>query len=650
MCGIAGRFNFRTNAPVDGEVVRSMCALLAHRGPDGEGVYASGAVGLGHRRLAIIDLSDAGKQPMTSVDGRLWITFNGEIYNFLELREAFEKTGYVFRSHSDTEVILAAYAQHGVQCLEVLRGMFAFAIWDASARTLFMARDRLGKKPLYYRLDDDGISFASEPKAFLAEPAFRATPDLQSISHYLSYQYVPSPRSAFAGVSRLSPAHYLLVSDGSVSTRRYWTLRYEPKQVIDEDEACEVLVATLRQATKLRMISDVPLGAFLSGGVDSSAVVALMAEQSSAPVKTFSIGFDEKRFDELEYARLVAQRYGTDHHEFIVRPDAVGIFDKLVWHYNEPFADSSAIPTYYLAQLTRQHVTVALNGDAGDENFAGYDRYVSGGLRARYEQIPMAVRRALGTIAGRIPSRPGGGNTLARAKRLAEASALPPAARYAVDMMQFDPWMRTALCTPEFLATADVPNPATLVADEYVGCDAIEPIDSMLAADVNRYLPDALLVKVDIATMAHSLEGRSPLLDHEFMEFAATLPVDYKRRGGTSKYIFKRAVRGLVPDEILDRPKKGFSVPLEVWFRGELRQMAYDVLLDSRTTSRGYFRRNVVSRLLDEHVRGVRNWHEQLWNLLMLEMWHRMFIDGGGQTAQRSVAGAVATNRLARVM
>ena len=648
MCGIAGRVNFRSGAPVDPAVVREMCQLLAHRGPDGDGIHVQGAVGLGHRRLAIIDLSDAGRQPMSTADERFWITFNGEIYNFLELREQFEKDGVQFRSHTDTEVILAAYRKYGVKCLEHLRGMFALAIWDARDRTLFLGRDRLGKKPLYYRLDADGISFASEPKAFLAESSFQATPNHEALWQYLAYQYVPSPLSAFTGVSRVRPGHYLFLEDGKVSTHRYWKLGYQPKRRISDEEACEAILSELRTATRLRMISDVPLGAFLSGGIDSGAIVALMSEFSRGPVKTFSIGFDEKRFDELEYARLVAARYATDHHEFIVRPDAADIFDTLVWHYNEPFADSSAIPTYYLARMTRQHVTVALNGDAGDENFAGYGRYAPGGTAARYNRLPGGVRRALAGVVSGVPSQPGGAGVWPRAKNLIQCGALAPERRYAIGMMQFDPWVMDELCTPEFAATAAVPDAAGLLVSEFAETAAPDLLDGMLAADVNWYLPDALLVKVDIATMANSLEGRSPLLDHRVMELAASLPPEMKRRNGESKFIFKRAVRHLLPPEILDRPKQGFAVPLEHWFRHELKDLAHDMLLGQRTAARGYFRPAVVRRMLDEHVRGVRKWNEQLWNLLMLEMWHRTFIDRRPRGAVES--GPARTPALARVV
>ena len=627
MCGIAGRVNFVSGAPVNAALIRGMCDLLAHRGPDGEGAYIDGPVGLGHRRLAIIDLSPAAHQPMGNGNGTVWIVFNGEIYNFRELRLGLEATGHHFRSQSDTEVILRLYEEEGVKCLDRLRGMFAFAIWDARERMLFIARDRLGKKPLYYLLDGDGIAFASEPKAFLADPGFNARPNLEAIYHYLTYQYVPSPLTAFRDVQKLPPAHYLLVKNGEVSTERYWKLQYGQKRQLTEDAACEELLARLREAVKLRLISDVPLGAFLSGGIDSGTIVALMAEHGSLPVKTFSIGFEEKAYDELPYARLVARRYGTDHQEFVVRPQATEIFPKLVWHYSEPFADSSAIPTYYLAQLTRQHVTVALNGDAGDENFAGYDRYLANVLAARCERMPHVLRRCLAAVGRAVPAPAFSSRIVSRGKRFLEALAEPRERRYARWMSHFSPSLKAEICTEEFQRAAGGKDSAELLLDAYRASDAPDFIDATLDVDVNTYLPEDLLVKVDVATMAHGLEGRSPMLDHLFMEFCASLPSHMKLRGRVKKYIFKRAVRGLLPRQIIDRPKMGFGVPLDHWFRYDLREMARDLLLSPRAAGRGYFRKEVVHRLLDEHIRGVRHWHYQLWNLLMLELWHTTFID-----------------------
>ncbi len=637
MCGIAGRFNFASRAPVDPRVVGQMARLLAHRGPDGEGVLADGPVGFSHRRLAIIDLSEAAVQPMTTADGQLWITFNGEIYNFQEIRRELEGRGVAFRSRSDTEVILAAYRQWGVGCLDRLRGMFAFGIWDAPRRTLLLARDRVGKKPLCYRVDGDGIAFASEPKGFLAEPGFRPEVDLEAVSHYLTYQYVPSPMSAFGGVRKLPPAHYLLVRDGRISIDRYWRLRYSSKRHLREDDAAREVLARLREAVRMRLVSDVPLGAFLSGGVDSSAVVALMAGEGAGRVKTFSIGFEESDYNELPFARAVATRYATDHHEFIVRPDAVEILPKLVWHYNEPFADSSAIPTYYLAELTRRHVTVALNGDGGDESFAGYERYLANIAALQYDNAPRLIRGPLGAFIARLPS----GNSrsfVAKLQRFAAAAPEPRERRYARWMMHFQPDLKAELCTPEFLARSggDATN---MILKEYEATDARNFIDATLDVDVNRYLPDDLLVKVDIATMAHGLEARSPFLDHPFMEFAASLPPELKLHGRIKKHILKEAVRGLLPGEIIDRPKMGFGVPIDHWFRRELKDYARDLLLAPTSLGRGYFRPAVVQRLLDEHIAGVRAWHYLLWNLVMLELWHRTFIDRRPAVDEPSLAG-----------
>ncbi len=626
MCGINGRVNYRTGAPVAAGTLEAMCDLLQHRGPDGFGVWTDGDVGFGHRRLAVIDPSSAGRQPLSTPDGRFTITFNGEIYNFQDLRRDLEQTGCRFVSRTDTEVILRAYERYGTGCLERLRGMFAFAIWDAHERRLFAARDRAGQKPFYYREDADGLAFASEPKAFLAEPSFVPEVDPEALFHYLSFQYVPSPGSAFRGLRRLPPAHFLIVDRGRVTIDRYWTLRYSPKAPVSAADATEQIRTELAEATRIQLVSDVPLGAFLSGGIDSSLVVALMA-QAGGRVKTFSIGFDDQEYDELAYARQVADRFGTDHHEAIVRPDAVAILPKLVWHYNEPFADSSAVPTLYLSEMTRRHVTVALNGDAGDESFAGYERYAASRLAARLDAIPLPARRALArwTRTRGLGGRPR--STQSRLQRFLQAAADSRARRYARWMFHFDDSRKREICTPELLARAGAHESGAY----YDALFALSPhedlLDATLRADVERYLPDDLLIKVDIATMAYGLESRSPLLDHVLMERAAVLPVDLKLHGTTKKYLLKRIARGLLPDAVIDRPKMGFGVPLDRWFRGPLRELAHDVLLGSRLRSRGYFQPDAVERLLREHESGQRNWHYQLWNLLVLELWHQTFID-----------------------
>jgi len=640
VCGIGGKLYFDPARPVEREVLERMNAVQAHRGPDDSGIYCQGAVGLAHRRLSIIDLSPAGHQPMTNEDGTIWIVFNGEIYNFQEHRSGLAGRGHRLRSHTDTEVILHLYEEHGVDCLEFLRGMFAFAIWDAPRRQLFLARDRLGKKPLCYQQDAEAFRCASEAKAILQDPTVEARPDPAGISHYLTYGYVPSPGSAFQGMRKLPPAHYLVCRDGRVEVVRYWRLRRDRKLERTEAEWCQEILARLEEAVRLRLVSDVPLGAFLSGGIDSSAVVAMMSHAAGV-IKTFSIGFEEPEYDELRYARLVAERFGTDHHELVVRPDASAILPKLTWHYDEPFGDSSAVPTYYVAQMTRRYVTVALNGDAGDENFGGYDRYVANLLAASFDRWPGAglFRRAIRWGLHLWPRSGRRTSLLSRGRRFLDGLTEVPERRYARWFCHFYGDRKDELLSPEFRASLDGADALDLLLTAYRESDAPDFLDATLGVDAALYLPDDLLVKVDIASMAHSLEARSPFLDHEFMEFAATIPSDLKVRGRTKKYILKRALSDLLPHEILHRPKMGFGVPIDHWLRHELHDLAYDTLLGPRCLGRGYFRPETVQRLLDEHVRGRANWHYLLWTLLMLELWHRTYVDGDGDLAASRRAG-----------
>jgi asparagine synthase (glutamine-hydrolysing) len=645
MCGIAGKLYFESGRLVEREVLERMNAVLAHRGPDDAGIRCEGPVGLAHRRLSIIDLSPAGHQPMANEDETIWIVFNGEIYNFLDLRPDLAARGHRFRSNTDTEVILHLYEDHGTDCLRFLRGMFAFAIWDGPRRQLFLARDRLGKKPLCYQQDLQAFRFASEAKAILQDPDVQARPDPASLSQYLTFGYVPSPGSAFLGFRKLAPGHFLTCRDGRVEVVRYWRLRRDQKHRRSEDDWCHEIVARLEEAVRLRLISDVPLGAFLSGGIDSSVVVAMMSRVSSAPVKTFSIGFEEPEYDELAYARDVAQRFGTEHHELVVRPDAVAILPKLAWHYDEPFGDSSAVPTYYVAEMTRRYVTVALNGDAGDENFGGYDRYVANLLAAGFDRWPGAgvLRHAIRWGLRRW--RPVGRRTsvLYRGRRFLDGLTETPERRYARWFCHFYGDRRRELLTPEFQATAGDADELTAMLDLYRATDAPDFGDATLGVDASLYLPDDLLVKVDIASMIHSLEARSPFLDHEFMEFAATIPFDLKVRGRAKKYILKRALAGLLPDSILHRPKMGFGVPIDRWLRQDLRELLRDTLLSPRAVGRGYFDARVVGRMVDEHIQGRASWHYLLWTLLMLELWHGTYIDGDGELARRRVIAGVMT-------
>jgi asparagine synthase (glutamine-hydrolysing) len=636
MCGIGGKLYTDPARSVEHEVLERMNAVLAHRGPDDAGIYCQGAIGLAHRRLSIIDLSPAGHQPMANEDGTIWIVFNGEIYNFRELRPDLLQRGHRFRSQTDTEVILHLYEQHGVECLHRLRGMFAFAIWDGPRRRLFLARDRLGKKPLCYQQDGEAFRFASEVKAILQDPAVDARPDPAGIGQYLTYGYVPGSTSAFQGIRRLPPAHFLIWESGRTQVTRYWRLRRDRKERRSEADWCEAILARLEEAVRLRLISDVPLGAFLSGGIDSSAVVAMMSQASSKPVKTFSIGFEEPEYDELRYARQVAERFGTEHHEAVVRPDAMTMLPKLAWYYDEPFADSSAVPTYYVAEMTRRYVTVALNGDAGDENFGGYDRYVANLLAASFDRWPGAgiFRRVIRRGLRLWPHGGRRGSLRSRGRRFLDGLTDAPERRYARWLCYFYGERKDELLRPEFRASLDGADALDLLLAVYRESDAPDFADATLGVDTALYLPDDLLVKVDIASMAHSLEARSPFLDHEFMEFAATIPSDLKVRGRTKKYILKRALADLLPEAILHRPKMGFGVPIDHWLRHELKDLAYDTLLGPRCLGRGYFQAETVRRLLDEHTQGRAGWHYLLWNLLILELWHRTYIDGDGELAR----------------
>jgi asparagine synthase (glutamine-hydrolysing) len=631
MCGIAGKLYLRSTENIDAASIRRMTAVLRHRGPDDEGLWVSGPIGLGSRRLAIIDLSALARQPMTNEDGTLRIVFNGEIYNFQELRSTLESKGHLFKSASDTETILHLYEDEGAECVQHLRGMFAFALWDNNRRTLLLARDRLGKKPLYYYYDGTILVFASQPNAILQEGRVPAEPNFEAIHHFLTFGYVPSPLSAFRGIRKLPPAHYLLVQDGRLTMHRYWSLRYTPKRVESEPALAEELLALLEEAVRLRLIADVPLGVLLSGGIDSSAVVALMRRITSGPVRSFSVGFTQPNYDELRYARQVAECFNTEHHEFIVKPDAISVLPRLVWHYNEPFADSSALPSFLLCEMAGRFVTVTLSGDGGDECFFGYDRYQATVLGDWFDMMPGPVRWAMAQATRFLPqSLPK--SRMYRLRRFAEVLNMERRRRYGSWTSFFDAAAKRNLYTREFASfMANIDSHALLEAAFDVS-DAPSFLEAAVSTDVRLNLPDDLLVKMDIASMAHSLEVRSPFLDHRVVEFAARLPSSLKLRRLAQKYLLKRALKGVVPDSILRRPKMGFSVPLGHWFRDELKEMAFDLLLDGRALQRGYFRPEAVRKYLQEHISGSAHHHSQLWNLLVLECWHRTFIDGARRT------------------
>lgn len=628
MCGIAGHLSDRQ---WEAELVHRMCDVLRHRGPDDEGYYMDGPVQLGMRRLSIIDVA-SGHQPMTNEDGSVVVVFNGEIYNFQELRAALERRGHRFRTASDTECIVHLYEDIGERCVEHLRGMFAFAVWDRRSQNLFLARDRVGQKPLYYRLLPGGIAFASELKALLQDRTFSRDLDPIALDHYLTYQYIPAPFSIFAGARKLPPAHTLTFSfaEKKVRLNRYWQLRYGPKLSCSQSEAAGLVREAVREATRVRLVAERPVGAFLSGGLDSSLVVACMAEQTSH-VRTFSIGFDEATWDERHWARAVAEHFGTEHCEMVVQPDIAAILPSLVWHYDEPFADSSAIPSWYLAEMTRSHVTVALNGDGGDESFAGYDRYRAA---SALDGMPAGkVVRALATgVHSALPQRGETYSRYGRGRRVIELAAADPARRYGEVVSCFHDREREALYLPEWRSVLGGADPYATLEVAAASGGAEEPVDRLLSTDVHTYLPGDLLAKVDIATMAHSLEARSPLLDHQVMELAARLPTGMKLRRLRGKFVLKEAARGLVPDDVIHRRKHGFGVPMASWLRDDLKAMTHDMLSDRTFRSRGYFDATYVERLLAEHMAG-RPHGSRIWTLLQFELWARAFVDGNATAA-----------------
>jgi asparagine synthase (glutamine-hydrolysing) len=626
MCGIAGKVCI--DGPVDRSLLERMCEVVEHRGPDSRGLFLDDGAGLGIQRLAVIDL-ETGDQPIFNEDGSVAVVLNGEIYNYRELRVALERDGHRFATRSDTEVIVHLYEEYAERCVKWLRGMFAFALWDRRRRRLLLARDRLGKKPLFYAHRGRCLWFGSEAKSILQDPAIPRDVDLEAIDAFLQGLYVPAPRSAFAALRKLPPAHTLTWEAGEIALQRYWKLSYAGEPAVSDEELQEALRDKLLEATRLRMRSDVPLGALLSGGIDSSAVVAAMVRQSARPIKTFSMGFDVEEFDETSHARTVAMYLGTDHTEVRVEPEALEVLPRLVWHYGEPFADASAIPTFYLAELTRRHVTVALNGDGGDESFAGYARYRGNELAARLASMPQPLARLFAGAAGRISRGPRQNTYRARAQRLLAGLPLAPADRYAAWIACFGDAERHALYQPDFLAALRDDPARAAIRQAYVGSDATTIVDRLLNIDVETYLPGDLLVKMDVATMAHSLEVRSPLLDHEFMELAAALPSSLKLDGGVTKRVFKDALRPWLPDQILARGKMGFQVPLRDWLRGPLRRLPTEVLLDRRSLERRWFREERVRDLIQEHVEGRCDNTRHIWALIQLELWLRTFVDAG---------------------
>lgn len=629
MCGIIGFVNFEGHARGDAAVrVKRMTDTLVHRGPDAEGFYVDDFAALGHRRLSIIDLS-GGHQPMGALDGRLQIVFNGEIYNFLAVRSDLEERGYRFRTRSDTEVILLSYAEWGEHCVEKLSGMFAFAIWDASERRLLIARDRVGKKPLYYWQGDSTFVFASELKALQASGFCPSAVDPESLDCYLSLGYILAPRTIYKDVKKLRPAHTITVRARSETERRYWTLSFADPKHVSLETATDEFESLLDEAVRCRLMSEVPLGAFLSGGIDSSLVVSSMARILKRPVVTNSIGFDERALSELPAARCIASHLGTDHHEFIVTPRAADIIERIAWQFDEPLADSGAVPAWYVCQMTKQSVTVALSGDGGDEAFGGYTfRYIPHVFESRIRRaLPLALRAPIfSTVGAAWPGSPSLPKPL-RLKTVFENLALGDAEAFYRDLIWMRPEVREKLYSPDFMAELKGFTPMEMVQRQYSHNDAQDPLGRSQFADIHIYMADDVLTKVDRMSMAHSLEVRCPLLDHRILEFAARLPSSLKLHGRTGKVLLRQLAARRLPADIVKLPKRGFSIPAAQWLRGELSDLAKSLLFDSKTgLAERLLDRNSVREIWRQHQSGTHDHHVLLWGFMMLNLWERQHV------------------------
>jgi asparagine synthase (glutamine-hydrolysing) len=624
MCGICGIFEYQRYTDLPGDLVHRMNQTMVHRGPDDGGVFVGPGIGLGHRRLSIIDLA-GGHQPMSNEDGTIWVLLNGEIYNYPELRAELLQRGHKFTTKSDTEAIVHLYEDNGEDCFAKLRGMFSIAIWDSKNRKVILARDRVGKKPLFYAADGTRILFGSELKALLAGGTLSREMDEQALSDYFSFGYIPAPKTIYRSVRKVMPGHYLVVSASGVRETRYWDLSFNHVETRSEAEWGERLRHELCEATRVRLMSDVPLGAFLSGGIDSSAVVAMMSHLMKRAVTTCSIGFNEEKYNEAEYALQVSKLFSTDHHVETVEPNAVEIVDKLAWHFDEPFADSSAVPTYYVSKIARQHVTVALGGDGGDESFAGYRRYkldyYENQLRNR---VPAGVRRSVFGPLGRWYPPLAWAPRVFRAKATFQSLSRSPLEGYFNSISYFRPEDKERLFTSDFRTRIGNYESIDVLREYYDRADTEDLLSKIQYVDIKTYLTDDILTKVDRASMAVSLEVRAPMLDHKFLELAASMPSNLKLRNGTGKYILKKALEPTLPSQILYRQKQGFAIPLGDWFKHELKEMAHHVILE---TDDGILDRRFLGTIWDQHQKGYYDRSALLWATLMFRKWQATFCE-----------------------
>ncbi len=621
MCGIAGWIDFRDRSPNE-RLLRTMTRSLRRRGPDGEGYFEQGPVHLGHRRLSIIDI-EGGAQPLSNEEGTIWIVFNGEIFNYRELREKLVAAGHIFKTESDTETIVHAYEEFGEECVTHLRGQFALAIWDQRRQSLFLARDRLGQKPLYYARTAQGLVFGSELKALLPHSAVSRELDQVAVDGFLAYRYIPEPRSIYRSVRKLPPAHTMLIREDGIELRRYWNVDFTPDSSLTENETLERLDALLDEATRLRMIADVPLGAFLSGGIDSSLVVGYMQRHSNRPIKTFSIGFEEDAYDERSYARQVAERYHTEHHEFVVRSDAIKTLPELVSAFDEPFADSSALAVFYLAEMTKEYVTVALNGDGGDESFAGYRRYRGAVLFKHYQRLPGWMKQANYHASNALEKVGLGSWGLLKQVRDWQEYASEDFGNVYDRCMAIPKHERQSIFSDDLKHSLRGEQGDGEYANALEDCSSEEPINQVMYADQRVYLPSDLLVKVDRMTMWHSLESRSPFLDHHLVEFAARIPPAVKFPNFKQKHLLKSLLRRDFPQSFVERKKAGFGVPVARWFRSDLKETMRECIEESQLVEDGLLSRTKLRTMFDEHLEVRRDRGKELWSVLCLEYWRR---------------------------
>ncbi len=620
MCGITGIVDITGGNTVDVETLRSMCRAIRHRGPDDQGEWCNGKAGIGMRRLSIIDLA-TGHQPISNEDNKCWIVFNGEIYNFLELRKELESRGHIFKTNSDTETIIHLYEEHRESCVNHLRGMFSFAIWDEKEQKLFLARDRLGIKPMHYFFDGQYFVFGSEIKSILKSGLVKAEVYPQALVNYFFCGYIPDPDTMFMGIKKLPPGHLLTLQGDKLTIRQYWNIRFRPDDSQPEEYFIERIIELMREAVRIRLVSEVPLGAFLSGGTDSSLVVALMAQEMSEPVKTFSIGFEHQKFNELPYARMVAERYGTDHHEEVVRADAEAVIFDLIKQFDEPFADSSAIPTYYVSKMTKQWVTVSLSGDGGDEFFGGYDHYRESLISKLGNTLPSAIKKGiLRNLVRILPEEAWGINTMRYLSCSREEQIFW---KYTKKLSL----LHNEVFHEELAERVKTTNPSGMFLPYLKKTRDMDRFTRLQYLDTKMYLPGDILTKVDRTSMLVSLEARVPLLDHKLVEFAATIPTRYKISNGVTKYLLKKIGERFLPREVIYRPKQGFAVPIQLWINNEWAEMSHELVLGERALARKNFNPKFLHRIMSEHHRGRRDHSHIIWALMVLELWFREFVD-----------------------